>query len=176
MTEALGVVHRGVGAAEHVLDALVALFEQRDADAGRDVDDAPVERGRRDQRLLNPRDGRVDRRRVGAVVEQHAELIAADAPDDVARPHGVLQAVRDDAQHRIAGQVAQRVVDLLEIVEVEEQHRAGAVGRVARLDQRELRAALERTTGSRARSARRASLRDAAALARAPSPAPSPSG
>ncbi len=107
-----------------------------------------VDRRRRDQRLLNARDGRIDGGRVGAIVEQHAELIAADAAHDVGRAHRALQAVGDDAQHRIAREMSERVVDLFEVVEIEEQHGTRAIGCVARVHERELQLLLkERPVG-----------------------------
>ncbi len=59
---------------------------------------------------------------------QHRELVAAEAGDDVARPHRLLEALRDLAEQLVAGVVAQSVVDVLEPVDVQEQDGdAGAV-------------------------------------------------
>ena len=57
---------------------------------------------------------------VGA--EQH-ELVTAQPADRVARPHHVLQPAGDDLEHFVAGLVAVRVVDVLEVVQVEEHDR-----------------------------------------------------
>ena len=67
-------------------------------------------------------------------VRQHdRELVAAEPGDDVLRAHGVAQPARDGDEQRVADGVAERVVDDLEVVDVDEQHpeRAGAVGELA---------------------------------------------
>ena len=65
-------------------------------------------------------------RPVGAVAradEQHGELVAAQAGERVARFHGVAQAAGDVLQQPVAVGVAERVVDGLEIVEVDDHER-----------------------------------------------------
>ena len=64
------------------------------------------------------------RRSVG---QQHAELVAAEAGDGVALAERLLQAVRDLLQQAVARVVAERVVDLLEVVEVDQHHGRGDV-------------------------------------------------
>ena len=63
--------------------------------------------------------------RFQAVPQQH-ELIAAQARQRVVAPQGAAQALGDRAQQRVAGGVAERIVDQLEAVQVEEQHREAA--------------------------------------------------
>ena len=80
-----------------------------------------------------------DRRlaRVGDVLEQHGELVAAHARDGVARAQRRVEPQRDGLQQLVAGLVAERVVDDLEAVEVEEQHGgAGPRAAAARAPQR----------------------------------------
>src|SRR6185437_5923101 len=77
--------------------------------------------------------------------EQHAELIASQAPDGVAVAHGVAQELGDFAQHAVAGEMAARVVDHLETIEVEVTQHVLAVAAVADLD-RLLQAPLELTS------------------------------
>src|SRR5205807_7576479 len=60
--------------------------------------------------------------RLARVLEQHGELVAAESREGVAGPAGVLEALRDLLEELIAGVVAERVVDLLEAVEVDQQH------------------------------------------------------
>ena len=66
--------------------------------------------------------------RLVGVLEQDRELVAAEAGDGVGRAHRVGQALADVAQKLIAGVVPEAVVDLLEPVEVEHQHRHGLSG------------------------------------------------
>ena len=65
--------------------------------------------------------------RLGDVLEEHAELVAADARDEVVAAHARLQARGHDLQQAVADLVAEAVVDLLEVVHVEEQERRGLV-------------------------------------------------
>jgi hypothetical protein len=66
---------------------------------------------------------RLGRREVG-VRQQHRELVAAQARDDVALAQPPRQQPRDVAQQLVAGVVAEGVVDRLEVVEVGDEHRA----------------------------------------------------
>ena len=50
--------------------------------------------------------------------EQHDELLAADAVDEVERPQRLSHRVGDVLEHGVAGRVAVLVVDPLEVVEV----------------------------------------------------------
>jgi hypothetical protein len=70
---------------------------------------------------------RADRRLVD-VVAQHHELVAAEPPDGVARTHRAAQPPCHLAEQLVADGVAEGVVDVLEAVEVEEQHRGAAPG------------------------------------------------
>ena len=54
---------------------------------------------------------------------QHDELVAADAGDEVAFADIGLQHAGGMHQHGVAGRVAERVVDLLEAVEIDMQQR-----------------------------------------------------
>ena len=71
--------------------------------------------------------------------EQHHELLAAVAGHDVHRALFALGRIAPSApQHPVAGQVAVRVVDVLEVVDVHHQagqHRVVAVGALQFLDQ-----------------------------------------
>ena len=55
--------------------------------------------------------------------QQDRELVAAEAGDGVAVADAVLQAPGELDQQQIADVVAERVVDLLEAVEIEQQQR-----------------------------------------------------
>ncbi len=70
-----------------------------------------------------------------AVLQQHAEFVAAKPSERVALAELALQQHADLAQQSVARRVAARVVDLLEAVEIEEEHRVTTV---------ELRGACER--------------------------------
>ena len=71
-----------------------------------------------------------------AILQQHAELVAAEARERVGRADAGLHHARELLQQPVAGLVAAGVVDHLELVEVEvEQHVAHAIA-TARGEQR----------------------------------------
>ena len=70
-----------------------------------------------------------------AGVEDDRELVAAEPRQGVARPQRLLQARADLAQHLVARRVPERVVELLEAVEVDQQQRDVAVLVLERLGQ-----------------------------------------
>ena len=60
---------------------------------------------------------------VAQLVHQHGELVAAEPGGGVARAQAAREPVAHDHEQRVAGGVAEAVVDGLEVVEVDEQHR-----------------------------------------------------
>jgi hypothetical protein len=58
--------------------------------------------------------------------EQQSELVATEARDCVTRAYAGAEARSDLHKYRVAGLVAEGVVDRLEAVQVHEQHRSGA--------------------------------------------------
>ena len=61
---------------------------------------------------------------MGALGQQHGELVATDARDGVPGAHGAADRVPDAAQQLIAGVVAVAVVERLELVDVDREQRA----------------------------------------------------
>ena len=95
-------------------------------------------------------DGLAERAR--AVRQDDRELLAADARDEVHRPHGVEQGPGDRTDHLVAGAVAVAVVDALEVVDVEreQQRRLAAAGDAVDLArERQLEAAAVGDAGQR---------------------------
>ena len=58
---------------------------------------------------------------VVGVVQAHGELVAAEAGDLVLRAHARAQAIGDRDEQLVADRVAERVVDGLEVVDVDEE-------------------------------------------------------
>ena len=92
----------------------------------------PADAERLAQRLLDPL-GRAGHGVLGLDVgQQHRELVAAQAGHLVALAQDGAQALAHPLDHQVAVEVAEGVVDLLEPVQVHQQHRhlaaAGAVG------------------------------------------------
>ena len=59
----------------------------------------------------------------GGFIENDDEFVAAEPRHDVARAQCMAQPVGDLHQQEVAGVVSQRIVDDLEAVEIDEQHR-----------------------------------------------------
>ena len=119
-------VHRDVGVAQELVDRVGAAVE-RDADARVDhrLDTCDAERHRQciKQTLRDPRC-----LLLGAdVFEKDRELVAAETGCGVGWSDTRKQPLRDAAEQRVAGRVSEAVVDILEPVEIDEQHgeRAG---------------------------------------------------
>ena len=156
----LGGVHGEVGVAQQV----VAGLGGGDADRGAQVQALALEHDRRGQDVEQASDQGVD---VGDVEREDRELVAAQPRDGVAVAQGVAQPLAADLQQAVAGGVAERVVDALEVVEVEEGDDGGRAAdeRVgdALLEQRAVRAGRSASPGRRGRgSGRRAARRRAA--------------
>ena len=119
----LGEVHGDVGALQQQVDVAPVRRIARDADAGLDVERQAV----RLERLLERGDDAVEcvvevALRVGELAHEDAELVAAEARDGIAAAQHRLEAPGELDQQQVAVAVAERVVDLLEAVEI---HRAG---------------------------------------------------
>ena len=61
-------------------------------------------------------------------VEDDPELVASEAPERIRFPERLFEAWTDQAQQRVAGAVPERVVELLEVIQVKHQHRYRGVG------------------------------------------------
>ena len=117
LAAALRAVHGDVGRAQQ----LVCVVSDGDADARGDEHLAPVEVERRLQVRDHPLGG-VDGRGDLHVLDQDGELVTTQAGDGVARRARVPETLPDGLQERVTGEVAERVVDRLEVVQVEEEH------------------------------------------------------
>jgi hypothetical protein len=118
----LGRVHRHVGASQQIDDAELAVIALGDAGARVEEQAGPVDdEGRRDP----IEDARCDLAAVGGGCEgdQQGELVAAEAHEQVAIPRARDQAAGDLAEQLVAGGMAEGVVDLLEVVQVDQDQR-----------------------------------------------------
>ena len=119
-------VHRDVGVAEQLVGVLVRVAPDGDADRAADDEVLAGDRERHLERLDDPaRDG-VRPAQPVLVRQQQRELVAAQPRREVVAPDAALDPLRDRGQQPVARRVAERVVDDLEVVEVEEQHRQHA--------------------------------------------------
>ena len=107
----------------------------RDADAGADLDQMIVDLVALAQ-IIDDAPGQVGGvLRAADVLLEHHELVAAEARHEILRPQHVAQAIGDRAQELVAAGMAERIVDLLELVEVDEQQRRELVGLARRREE-----------------------------------------
>ncbi len=119
-------VHRRIGVTENVVGGGAALG-QGDADAVANGDFGPLQVDRLAKGGSDPfgqpgRGGQVD------VFEQQRELVATEPGHRVGAAHSRLQTPSHLLEQLVPGTVPESVVDLLEVVEVHEQHRAATAG------------------------------------------------
>ncbi|KQW97190.1 hypothetical protein ASC94_10405 [Massilia sp. Root418] len=133
---ALGIVHGHVGGAHQVECAAAVVRVDAHPHGGTDRDVLAVEQQRPVHAGAQAFDHAQREAQRGLFDQHQHELVAAQARHGVAVAHRGLQPARHQPEHFVAGLVAQRVVDLLELVQVHQQHRHQclvALGRVQRL-------------------------------------------
>ena len=121
---ALGAVEREIGVLEQFVAARAVLWAHRHAEAGGQLHGSAADGDIRVERAVDLARQRGRVRAFAQTGDEQAELVAAEACDHVIGEQ-VLQPLSGLAQQRIANGVAHRVVDHLEIVEIDEDgHRA----------------------------------------------------
>ncbi len=131
-TAALRLVERELGAAQEPVGAVGIGRREGDADAEAGDDPLAVDLDR-----LAPRGDQALGQGLGFRLRREErdddrERVAAEARQGVARAQGFLDAPGDDAQQLVADRVAEIVVDALQAVEVEAQHRRAGRRRARR--------------------------------------------
>src|SRR5205085_4573885 len=128
LTGPLRFVHRLVRLAQQLVASRFRARDGDDADTGRDGGGPPEHRA-------DPAGETIGDRMSQAAVglrHQHAELVATQPAHDVRLTHGAAHGVRDEPQDRVTRGMAVRIVDLLEVVQVEvNQGQGPAVAAVA---------------------------------------------
>ena len=123
----LGAIQRHVGVLEQRVGGNAARGHG-DADAGADFDQMIVDLVALAQ-AIDDAAGEACGIFAGMdVLLEHDEFVAAEAGDKILGPQHFAQAVGDRAQQLVAAGMAERVVDLLELVEVDEQQRRQLIG------------------------------------------------
>ena len=121
----LGAIERHVGVAQNIAGVARAPVDHRDADRGADIDGVAADRiGRAHRRDDAPGD-RLQRIRVGCADGQDGEFVAAEARDEIVAAHHMAQPLSDRENELVADMVAERIVDVLEVIEVDEEHGGG---------------------------------------------------
>ena len=124
----LGSVHRAVGVVDEVVQLVAGLVGDGDAHGGGDPQLLRADLDRSGDGLndsLGDGLGGAGRQHVGA---EHQELVTADAHDGVPGPYGCPKSVGHLHEELIADVVPVGVVDVLEAIEIDEQHAGVAEG------------------------------------------------
>ena len=95
------------------------LVDDRDADGGADHDRLVVDGVGRAKRCDQPIGDDLQRRRVASQRGDDAEFVAANARDKIVAAQRAGQPLRDGADELVADRMAERVIDVLEVVEVD---------------------------------------------------------
>jgi len=131
---ALGVVHGEIGVAQQRVGVLVVHRIDRQADARREVELVARHLGALGHRCEQALRDLRDFVEVGHALEQHGELVVAQSRQGIDAAQARLQAARRLGEDEVAHRLPERVVDLLEIVEVEDHHREQAPAAVGARD------------------------------------------
>ena len=132
VARALGHVHRQVGAMQQLGGGGPVLGEQRDADARRHVDRSSSSIVKAcSQACWIFQAIAAAALEVGRVRGQDRELVAAEPGDGVPLAQRGHEPRADLLEQRVAAVVSERVVDLLEPVQVHHEHRPPLVGSLA---------------------------------------------
>ena len=121
---ALGLEQGRVDIAQHLLDALRVVRKQADADAGGDEQLMAIEskwRIQRVEQLLCELGGLLS---MQAILAEHGKLVATQAGQGHAGAQLRAQAFADGLEQQVADIVAEAFVDMLEVVQIDKQHRA----------------------------------------------------
>ena len=115
----LGPIERHVGVTHDVGRVADILADHRDADGGADHDRLVVDGVGRAERRDQSIGDHLQRCRVASRRSDDAEFIAANAGDKVVAAQRAGQPLRDGADELVADRMAERVIDVLEVVEVD---------------------------------------------------------
>src|SRR6202022_4838674 len=94
----------------------------------RDVHLMPFDLARSGKTCTNPGGERCCGHGIACVRLQYRKLVAAKARNEVGRSDGISESLHDLSEESVANRVTERIVDVLEIVEVGERDAEGAGG------------------------------------------------
>jgi hypothetical protein len=98
------------------------LVDHRDADRGADHDGLVADRVGRAERGDQPVGDGLQRTVVAARVSDHRELVAADARHEIVAAQGAGEPLGHGPNQFVASRMAEGVVDVLEVIEVDVEH------------------------------------------------------
>jgi hypothetical protein len=124
----LGYVHRLVGAADQRGDVHLAPLGLGDPDTERHTGATCIDSRVEDPHGLLQLDGGPFSANRGRVGQDNQKLIAAESAADIRRPQDLSDSCSECFEDDVSSQVPPRVIDGLEVVDVDHQHREGLAG------------------------------------------------
>ena len=121
----LGAIERHVGVAQNVGGIAGAAVDHRNADRGADDDVVAADHVGRADGGNDAAGDRLQRIGIGGAIGDDGELVAAEAGHQILAAHDVAQPLGDVEDELVADVMAERVVDVLEVIEVDVEHRGG---------------------------------------------------
>ncbi len=118
----LGGVHRGVGVAQELV-RLDRTVTESDPNRCRDAEVAAIDRDPIAHRGEYPVGDLRGLRDAVDAIEKHRKLVSTEPGRGVGRAHERIDEGRHPLQHAIPGPMPEAVVDRLEVIDVQEQHR-----------------------------------------------------
>ena len=119
----LGAIERHVGVAQNVGGVAGAAVDRRDADRGADDDVVAADHVGRADRGDDAAGDRLQRIGIGLAMGDDGEFVAAEAGHQILAAHDAAQPLGDVEDELVADVMAERVVDVLEVIEVDVEHR-----------------------------------------------------
>ena len=121
----LGAIERHVGVAQNIAGVAGAPVNHRDADRGADIDGMAADRIGGAHRGDDASGDRLQRIGVRRADGQNGKFIAAEPGDEIVATHHMTETLGDRENEFVADMMAERIVDVLEMVEVDEEDRRG---------------------------------------------------
>ncbi len=120
--QGFGCIHGDVGIAQQTVAILRIARKAADADTGADHNFLTGHAEGRTEALLDVFDNDGDGVRTERLLQHQNKFIAADTRHHIAFRHHIAEQGSNVAQQFIAGEMTQRVIDLLETIKIDIQH------------------------------------------------------
>jgi hypothetical protein len=118
----LGAIERHIGVAQNIAGVLDAAVDDGNADRSADIDAVPADDEWRADRRENAFGYCLQRIIVRGAGHDDGEFVTAEAGNEIVVAHGLTQAPRDVENELVADMVAERIVDVLEMIEIDIEH------------------------------------------------------
>ena len=118
----LGAIERHVGVAQNVGGVAGAAVDHRNADRGADDDVVAADHVGRADRGDDAAGDRLERIGIGLAMGDDGEFVAAEAGHQILAAHDAAQPLGDVENELVADVMAERIVDVLEVIEIDVEH------------------------------------------------------